>query len=171
MEVNDSYVKLKTSEEEINCMSLKEVDKVKKLVKQQQNKKMKEVIENSTWQGLTMKRRENDETIIKGYFNWATKWKTCPTHVIREIYEIYYQLLPTKIYKSTRSSVEITNTKCRYCFRKDESIAHLLSSCSSLAKSTYLKSDIIKFYIVSYTMYCSNLVLLTNCLHGSPTLK
>ena len=52
---------------------------------------------------------------------------------------MYYQLLPTKVYKSTRTNTEITNLKCRYCYIKDESISHLLSSCGSLAKSDYLR--------------------------------
>ena len=89
---------------------------------------MKEVVDQTTWQGLTIKKRENDETLVKGYFDWAIKWRTCPTHVIREIYDTYYQLIPTKVCKSTRSNTEINKIKCRLCFIKDESISHILSS-------------------------------------------
>ena len=130
---------LKTTEEEVSCSSSKDIAKAKTLLKKQRYKKMNEAVEQSTWQGLTIKRRENDETLVKGHFDWAVKWKTCPTHVIREVYDIYYQLLPTKLYTRTRTNVEITSTKCRFCFIKDESISHLLSSCSSLAKSDYIK--------------------------------
>ena len=137
--VEDLNVTLKLDKEEISCSKPKDIEKAKTLLKKQRYKKMKEVVDQSTWQGLTLKRRENDYTIIKGYFNWATRWKTCLTHVIREIYDTYYQLLPTKTYKSTRSNVEVTNVKCRYCFVKDESVSHLLSSCGTLAKSDYMR--------------------------------
>ena len=76
---------------------------------------------------------------MKGHFNWATKWKTCLTYVAREIYDTYYQLIPTKMYQKTRSNVEITNVKCRYCFIKDETVSHLLSSCGILANSDYIR--------------------------------
>ena len=62
-----------------------------------------------------------------------------PTQVIREIYNMIYQVLPTKTYLSTRSNLEITNKTCIYCHKKEQSVIYLVSSCEYLAKYHYMR--------------------------------
>ena len=66
-------------------------------------------------------------------------WKTAPTHTIAGISELYEQLLSTKLYiaRKTKSSEEL-DVKGRMCGKVQESIAHVLSSCSALPQKMYL---------------------------------
>ena len=139
VEILGNEVSLKLPTDTIKCSSAKDKLKVKTILKKQRQEGRWKVIQKSTWQCLTIKKRENDETTCRGYYDWATKWKTCPTHIASEIYDMMYQLLPTKAYLSTRSKVEISNKKCRYCHQNDESVIRLVSSCRYLAKHDYLR--------------------------------
>ena len=139
VEILENEVSLKSPSDTLICSSQKDKMKVKSMLKKQRHEARSKAIRDSTWQGLTITNREADESICKGYFDWAARWKTCPTHVIREMYDMIYQLLPTKAYLSTRSNMEISNTKCRFCHKKEESVIHLVSSCKHLAKHDYLR--------------------------------
>ena len=93
----------------------------------------------STWQGVNLAQRINDEGIVKTYFDWMTKWRTCPTDVVNEFFLLFYQLLHTKQYMLTRSNEVITDTKCRMCRTSDqESVKHLISNCNEFASSLYM---------------------------------
>ena len=91
---------------------------------------------NSTWQGINLKQRINDENVKDGYFSWMEKW-TCPTTTVQEFLLLFYQLLPTKTYKLTRSNEAIEDTRCRLCNKDQESVKHLISNCGALANSLY----------------------------------
>ena len=54
----------------------------------------KQILESS-WQGLNFKSRKEDIAITKCYFNWLKCWKSCPTSVIMEYFNLFYQTLPT----------------------------------------------------------------------------
>ena len=71
---------------------------------------------------------------------WLSKWKTCPTYVVVGVYELYEQLLPTRVYysKKTRTGSEI-EIMCRLCGKAAESVGHILAGCSALAHSKYLQ--------------------------------
>ena len=93
---------------------------------------------NSTWQGINLKQRIDDENVQNGYFNWLDKWTTCPTSTVQEFFLLFFQLLPTKTYKITRSSEVIEDICCRLCNKDQESVKHLISNCEALAKSLYI---------------------------------
>jgi len=93
---------------------------------------------NSTWQGVNLKQRIEDGNVSKGYFNWLERWRSCPTNVIHEFFLLFYQLLPTRQYKLIRSKEEITDLHCRICHQGQESVKHLISNCSELAKRFYI---------------------------------
>ena len=92
---------------------------------------------NSSWQGVNYANRQNDKNIIKDYFSWIKNWSTCPTSTIVEYFLMFYQLLATKCFLLTRSTMPITDIKCRICDSREESVKHLLSNCSILVMSTY----------------------------------
>ena len=94
---------------------------------------------SSTWQGVNLAQRIEDENVTKSYFNWLSKWKSCPTDVVNEFYLLFYQLLTTKQYKITRSNEVIEDTKCRMCNKCDnESVKHLISNCDEFVRSLYI---------------------------------
>ena len=55
------------------------------------------------------------------------------------MYELYEQLLPTKLYtkEKTQTSTDC-EVLCRLCGKVAESVAHVLTRCSSLAQTKYL---------------------------------
>ena len=103
-----------------------------------QNKHCKGVREQR-WQGKLHTARWEDKDFDGESFGWMSDWKTAPTHTIAGISELHEQLLPTKLYnaRKTKSSEE-SDVRCRMCVKAQESIAHVLSSCSTLAQTKYL---------------------------------
>ena len=110
-----------------------------KKFKMQVNKMRLSEIVTSTWQGVNLAQRSKDEEVVKSYFKWLNNWKSCPTNVVSEFFLLFYQLLPTKQYKITRTNEVITDTKCRICRKCDvESVKHLISNCDEFAHSLYI---------------------------------
>ena len=70
---------------------------------------------------------------------WLTQWKTFPTHTITSMFELYEQLLPTRLYVSQKTHTNSeSGVDCRLCGKAQESVSHILSGCSALAQSKYL---------------------------------
>ena len=92
----------------------------------------------STWQGLNLKQRIEDENVCGTYFQWMQRWQTCPTDVVNEFYLLFLQLLKTRCYVKFRSNEVINDISCRLCGADQESVKHIISNCGTLAKSTYI---------------------------------
>ena len=103
-----------------------------------QNKQC-EGVREQRWQGMLHTARWDDKDLDGDSFEWMSDWKTAPTHTIAGISELYEQLLPTKLFnaRKTKSSEE-SDVRCRMYGKAQESIAHVLSSCSALAQTEYL---------------------------------
>ena len=103
----------------------------------------------SNWQGVIYASRSQDETVCLSHFDWLQNWKMCPTHVISEFFLLFYQLLPTKCYKAIRGEEIVPDTLCRLCKNAEESVRHLMSNCSPLAKHMYKRrhDDVLKCFI------------------------
>ena len=129
-------VELKVSTEQENTTTYGSVSKE---CKTKMNQHHLTELMSTTWQGLNFVHRLQDESIMKPYFNWLCKWKSCPTSVVQEFYLLFYQLLPTKQYQLIRSKEPVEDTKCRICRTSpQESVKHLISNCSSFAKQVYI---------------------------------
>ena len=64
-----------------------------------------------------------------------TKWKSCPTHTIAGMIELYEQLLPTRLYANQK----IHTRRGPGCVvRPPESVAHILSGCGALTQNKYM---------------------------------
>ena len=92
----------------------------------------------SEWQGVNFKTRMEDEYVNKGYFSWLKNWKSCPTSVVVEFFNLFYQTLPTLCYKQGRCDRVIDNTTCRLCLGNQESVMHLMSNCNTFLKTVYM---------------------------------
>ncbi|CAH3143443.1 unnamed protein product [Porites lobata] len=76
---------------------------------------------------------------ITSCFAWLKGWATCPTHTVVGVYELYEQLLPTKLYTKEKTQTSTDGeVLCRLCGKVAESVAHVLAGCSSLAQTKYL---------------------------------
>ena len=54
------------------------------------------------------------------------------------VYELYQQLLPTKIYQQYKTKTSNnTDVKCCMCGEAAENVPHVLSGCGALAQSKY----------------------------------
>ena len=93
---------------------------------------------NSTWQGLNLKQRMEDDNVIKKYFQWLKNWQSCPTSIIQEFYLLFFQLLKTKCYTKFRTNEVVTDVSCRLCGKDQESVKHVISNCNTFAKSLYI---------------------------------
>ena len=96
--------------------------------------------EGQRWQRKLHKARWEDKDLDGGRsFEWTSDWKTAPTHTIARISELHEKLFPTKLdYARKTKSSEESDVRCRMCGKAQESIAHVLSSCSALAQTKYL---------------------------------
>ena len=133
-EIVDECFKLtdKETNSEINLKQLKKVLSSRRIIRN------RGILLNCNWQGIIFLTRKNDETLSSGCFNWLLKWKNAPTDIIREIYNLNTQTLQTKTFEMMRT-VEQTDTLCRLCGEKPESVLHILNNCGKLAKYGYKK--------------------------------
>ena len=92
---------------------------------------------------------------MTGCFSWLCRWKTAPTHTVAGVYELYQQLLPTKIYqqykKKTSNNIDV---KFRMCGKAMESVPHVLSGCSALAQSKCKTSHDAAFSVLFFDLLC-----------------
>ena len=97
-----------------------------------------------------------DETKMKGSFDWLSRWKSCPTSTISEMMLLIYQTLDTKCYrehlKTSGAEVAASDTICRLCKKGQESVKHLLSNCGELVKKVYVNrhNDALKCFFLSF---------------------
>ena len=98
------------------------------------------VVAEQKWQGkLITARKEDGDLNTEQCFWWLNDWRMCPTHTIAGMFEIYEQLLPTRLYAihKTQASPNSDPT-CRLCGTAPESMSHILSACPALAQTKYL---------------------------------
>ena len=62
-----------------------------------------------------------------------------PNVCLAGMYELYEQLLPTKLYQVKKIKIsQSSDVSCRMCNKAPESVAHVLLGCSALAQNRYL---------------------------------
>ena len=116
-------------------LNLEHPQTVKTELRKCQVERLEEEVRNQRWQGSLLTTRLQDEKLsASGCFWWLTEWKSCPTHTIAGMFELYEQLLPTRLYacQKTHTSLE-SEAWCRLCGKAPESVAHILSGCGALA--------------------------------------
>ena len=115
-------------------------DKLKTRLRKFRESRLEGLGEDQKWQGkLKTARKEDGELITEHCFRWLSAWRTCPTHAIAALLEIYEHFLSTRlcaIHKTKASPTSDPN--CRLCGTAQESMAHVLSECPALACIKYL---------------------------------
>ena len=98
-------------------------------------------VRQQEWQGKLIEARWDDEDPM-ACFSWLQRWKTAPTKTVAGVYELYQQLLPTKIYQQYKTkTINNRDVKCRMCGKDAESVPHALS-----APWGRIKEDIRQYY-------------------------
>ena len=85
-------------------------------------------------------------------FSWLCQWRTCPTFVIAGVYELYEQLLPTRVYHRKKTRTGPDQIMCRLCGKETETVAYILAGCSALAHSKYLQRHNAVLKIIFFEM-------------------
>ena len=90
--------------------------------------------------GKLISARSEDESLnFDGCFWWLSGWKQCPTHTVAGMFELYEQLLPTRLYACQKTHTDMTGeVKCRLCNKAPESVAHVLTGCTALPQNKYI---------------------------------
>ncbi|XP_068713688.1 uncharacterized protein [Montipora foliosa] len=114
--------------------------KVKNILKRHRESRVREEVKEQRWQGKLVTERERDEELsAERCFWWLSDWRTCPTHTIAGMFELYEQLLPTRLYAIHKTRVSDSgDSTCRLCGTAPEGMAHILSACPALAQTKYL---------------------------------
>ena len=102
--------------------------------------KLQKEVHSQKWQGKFLSAREEDEDLnFEGCFWWLSGWQNCPTHTVAGMFELYEQLLPTRLYASQKMGTDLTGVvTCRLCDKAPESVPHVLAGCTALAQKKYL---------------------------------
>ena len=114
--------------------------RVKEVLNECVEKTFEKEVRGQEWQGKLLTERKSDLQLCKNEcFSWLNKWRSCPSHTIASVLELYEQLLPTKLYSSKKTHTSCPgDVKCRLCGHAQESIPHILAGCSALAQNKYL---------------------------------
>ena len=114
--------------------------RIREVLKECVEKKLEKEVRGLEWQGKLLTERKSDLQLCKNEcFSWLNKWRSCPSHTIAGVFELYEQLLPTKLYSSKKTHTSCPgDVKCRLCGHVQESVPHILAGCSALAQNKYL---------------------------------
>ena len=114
--------------------------RVKEVLKEFVEEKFEREVRGLEWQGKLLTERKFDSQLCKkACFNWLSKWRSCPTHTIAGAFEMYEQLLPTKLYSNKKTHTScLGDVKCRLCGHAQERVPHTLAGCTALAQNKYL---------------------------------
>ena len=109
--------------------------RVKEVLKEFVEENFEREVRGLEWQGKLLTERKFDSQLCKnGCFNWLSKWRSCPTHTTAGVFEMYEQLLHTKLYPSKKTHTScLGDVKCRLCGHAQESVPHILAGCTALA--------------------------------------
>ena len=113
----------------------------KKALKSAIESRYQHAVKEEKWQGKLLNARNEDTKINKkACFAWLSEWEMCPSSTIAGVYELYEQLLPTRLYNCKKiKTCAAGNVECRMCGKAPEGVAHILAGCSALAQSKYLE--------------------------------
>ena len=94
-----------------------------------------EAAHEQNWQEKLISARSEDESLnFEGCFRWLSGLKQCPTRTVAEIFDLYQQLLPTRLYACQKTHTDTTGeVVCRLCSKAPESVAHVLAGCTAPA--------------------------------------
>ena len=82
------------------------------LLKKSQEMQFLEIAIDEKWQGKLFRIIWEDESLnITSCFAWLKGWATRPTYTIAGMYELYEQLLPTKLYTKEKTQ---TSTDAKF---------------------------------------------------------
>ena len=86
-----------------------------------------EEVHEQSWQGkITCLRREDTSFNFDGCYWLLSGWKERPTHAVEGMFELYEQLLPTRLYGCQKIHTDTTGrVMCRLCNKAPESVAHV----------------------------------------------
>ena len=72
-------------------------------------------------------------------FWWLSGWKPCPTYTVAGMFELYEQLLPTRLYTCKKTHTDTTGgVMCRLCNKVLKVyVTHVLAGCTALAQNKH----------------------------------
>ena len=100
-----------------------------------------EAVHEQNWQRkLIISARSEDECLnFAGCFWWLSGWKQCPTHTVAGMFELYEQLLPTRLYACQKTHTDTTGeVMYRLGDKAPDSVAHVLAGCTAIAQNKYV---------------------------------
>ena len=114
-------------------------EKLKAELRRSLEQKTWEAVHEQSWQGkITCMRREDTSLNFDGCFWWLSGWKQCPTHTVAGMFELYEQLLTTRLYASQKTHTDTTSEVMgSLCNKASERVGHVLAGCTALAQNTY----------------------------------
>lgn len=92
-------------------------EKVGVMMRIKEEESRTEEVRQQKWQGKLIEARWDDADVI-GSFSWLCRWKTAPTHTVAGVYELYQQLLPTKIYQQHKTKTSNNTDSSVVCAEK-----------------------------------------------------
>ena len=115
--------------------------KVKNLHKRHRETRIREAVREQRWHRKLVTERERGEELRAGRcFCWLSDWRTCPTHTIAGLSELYEQLVPTRLYTIHKTRVsDSSDSAGRLCGTSPEGMAHILSACPARAQTKYFE--------------------------------
>ena len=82
-----------------------------------------EAVREQNWRGKLISARSEDESLnFDDCFWWLSGWKQYPTHTVAGMFELYEQLLPTRLYAFRKTHTDIPGeVTCRLCNKAPKS--------------------------------------------------
>jgi hypothetical protein len=104
---------------------------------QAKNNMLTKEITQQKWLGAFTTMQLEDKEMATDACKILRKWRNIPDIVYSVNNNLRQQLLPTKMYQSTKLQQQVDDLNCRMCSQKQETVAHIMSGCSHIAQTLY----------------------------------
>ena len=89
--------------------------KAKQLLRSKYEEQLLKTVCDEAWQENLHTARWNDDSVsTENCFSWLRERTSCPTYVVAGVYELYEQLLPTKLYQVKKIKISQPKPKPEY---------------------------------------------------------
>ena len=112
----------------------------KSIIKEETEQKFEEEVKQQPWVGQYIVKQWQDDDLEKESYNISEIWRGIPDVVYSIYSSILQQLLTTKVYRRKKLKDGKRDLICRLCHQKEETVPHLLCSCSAIALSLHKAS-------------------------------
>ena len=126
-----------TYDDQVAVVSIKEPKSIKGILRRTTQQKRRTEVVELPWLGKYVSQHCKDAETPPVSYQIFKSWKNIPDMVLLVDTSIRQQLMNTKVYRKNKLRESVDETNCRLCSNDQETVPHILCSCSRISQTLY----------------------------------